>query len=61
MKTIIKIAYSENSKAVLAETKLEVEQDGTEGNPNFTEIEVKAQEIFKNAQDFALKQTMRRV
>lgn len=61
MKTTIKISYSENSKAVLAETKIEVEQDSSEGNPNFQEIQEKAKEIFKDAQDYALKQTMRRL
>ena len=60
MKTTIKIAYSENSKAVLAETKLEIEQDSSEGNPDFSQIQAKAKEIFEDAQNYALTKTMRR-
>lgn len=67
MKTIIKIGYSENTKAVLAETKLEVEIDDLEHksdtvfNEYLTNVKLKAKEIFEDAQRYALNQTKLRL
>ena len=60
MKTLIKIAYSENTSSVLADVKIEVEQDSTEGNPDFEGIHSKAKELFAEAQKYALEKTMLR-
>lgn len=63
MRTLIKIGYSENTKAVLAETKLEVETENVAelNDLDFNKIQQKAKDIFEDAQNYALKQTLRRM
>jgi hypothetical protein len=62
MKTTIKVAFSENSKAVLAETKLEVEVGDNENmtSEEISRVQQSAKDIFSNAQEYALLMTMRR-
>jgi hypothetical protein len=61
MKVVAKIAYSENTKSVLAETKLEVEYDNIEDyNTHISFMKDEARKLFEESQNFALKQTLRR-
>jgi len=59
MKTTIKVSYSENSKAVLAETKIEVEHDGIVLNSD--DVLKASNELFEKAQKYALTKSMQRI
>lgn len=60
MKTIIKVAFSENSKTVLADTKVEIEYDDVPSDQVIQEIQRTSKAIFEDAQNYALTKTMRR-
>lgn len=63
MKTTIRIEYSENTKAVLASTKYEVELENESESQSLSilDIQRKAKDIFQDAQNYALNQTKMRL
>ena len=59
MKTIVKIAFSENTSMVLAETKIECESEPCE-TIDYDSVLKKGKEIFEDAQKFAITKSMQK-